>query len=201
MTTRDAYDPDVAGAPSPSDSLILRFSELTEASPARPRDFALRALDVVLRGLDLVIGSVAALVLAPVLALAALAILLTSGRPVLYAGALDELDRPRVGQRPQPAVPDELLVDAAEPPAERGVDRRAQRDGLSVHRAAGGDHEVGERDEALPVDGGIRHDHRRQLERGDVLALVRRARDDDRVDVGAPAEVGQDRRGLFARRW
>ena len=55
MTSADAYDPIVAGAPSPSDSFILRFSELTEASPARPRDAVLRALDVFLSALFLLV--------------------------------------------------------------------------------------------------------------------------------------------------
>jgi lipopolysaccharide/colanic/teichoic acid biosynthesis glycosyltransferase len=79
MTARDAYDPDVAGAPSPSDSLILRFSELTEASPARPRDLVLRALDVVLAALFLLLSL-------PLTIPIALALLTTSGSPLLYRG-------------------------------------------------------------------------------------------------------------------
>ena len=79
MTTRDAYDPDVAGAPSPSDSLILRFSELTEANPARPRDLVLRALDVVLAALFLLLSL-------PLTIPIALALLTTSGSPLLYRG-------------------------------------------------------------------------------------------------------------------
>jgi lipopolysaccharide/colanic/teichoic acid biosynthesis glycosyltransferase len=48
--------------------------------------FERRGVDVVLRGFDLVLGSVAAVVLAPLLGLAALAIRLSSGAPVLYRG-------------------------------------------------------------------------------------------------------------------
>ena len=65
--------------PGPSDSFILRFSELTEASPTRGRDVVLRALDVGLSALFLV----AAL---PLAALIALAVLATSGRPLFYRG-------------------------------------------------------------------------------------------------------------------
>src|ERR671934_3072436 len=79
MTARDAYDPDVAGAPSPSDSLILRFSELTEASPARPRDLVLRALDVVLATFFLLLSL-------PLTIPLALALLGTSGPPLFYRG-------------------------------------------------------------------------------------------------------------------
>ena len=79
MTARDAYDGGVAGAPSPSDSLILRFSELTEASPARRRDFLLRALDVLLATMFLLLSL-------PLTILIALAVITTSGRPLLYRG-------------------------------------------------------------------------------------------------------------------
>src|SRR5438105_4048772 len=79
MTSADAYDPIVAGAPSPSDSFILRFSELTEATPARPRDAVLRALDVLLSALFLLVS------LPPILPIA-VAIALTSGRPLFYRG-------------------------------------------------------------------------------------------------------------------
>jgi lipopolysaccharide/colanic/teichoic acid biosynthesis glycosyltransferase len=79
MTARGAYDPVVAGAPSPSDSLILRFSELTEASPARPRDFALRALDVVLAAVFLLLSL-------PLTIPIAIAVVATSGRPLFYRG-------------------------------------------------------------------------------------------------------------------
>lgn len=46
-----------------------------------------RAVDRVLRALDVTISGLALLVLSPLLALTALAIALTSGRPVLYHGA------------------------------------------------------------------------------------------------------------------
>jgi lipopolysaccharide/colanic/teichoic acid biosynthesis glycosyltransferase len=79
MTAADAYDSVVAGAPSPSDAFILRFSELTEASPARPRDAVLRALDIVLAGLFLV-------VLLPLTLPIGLLVVATSGRPLFYRG-------------------------------------------------------------------------------------------------------------------
>jgi lipopolysaccharide/colanic/teichoic acid biosynthesis glycosyltransferase len=69
----------VPAAPSPSDSLILRFSQLTEASPARPRDALLRALDIVLSALFLLLSL-------PLTVPIAVAILATSGRPLFYRG-------------------------------------------------------------------------------------------------------------------
>jgi lipopolysaccharide/colanic/teichoic acid biosynthesis glycosyltransferase len=72
------YDQEVAITPS-SDSFILRFSELTEASPARPRDAALRAFDIVLSAFFL-------LVTLPVTLPIALVLLATSGRPLFYRG-------------------------------------------------------------------------------------------------------------------
>ena len=48
--------------------------------------YAPRSVDIVLRGLDLLIAGSALLVLSPLLGLLALATLLTSGRPVLYRG-------------------------------------------------------------------------------------------------------------------
>jgi lipopolysaccharide/colanic/teichoic acid biosynthesis glycosyltransferase len=65
--------------PGPSDSFIPRFSELEEASPVRRRDAALRSLDIVLSALFL-------LVLLPITALIALALLVAGGRPLLYRG-------------------------------------------------------------------------------------------------------------------
>src|ERR671934_698872 len=79
MTSTDAYDPVVAGAPSPSDSFILQFSELTEASPSRPRDAVLRALDIFLSALFLLVSL-------PLTAPIALLILASSGRPLFYRG-------------------------------------------------------------------------------------------------------------------
>src|SRR5438445_5377023 len=65
--------------PLPSDSLILRFSELTEASPPRTRDFVLRGLDVLLSALFLLVSL-------PLIVPIALLLLLTSGRPLFYRG-------------------------------------------------------------------------------------------------------------------
>ena len=65
--------------PRPSESFILKFSELTEASPARPRDALLRALDILLAGFFLVVTL-------PITALIAAAALVTSGRPLFYRG-------------------------------------------------------------------------------------------------------------------
>src|SRR4029078_2052764 len=73
------YDTNVATGPHPGDSLSLRFSELAQASPTRPRDAAPRGLDVLLSAFFL-------LVTAPVTIPIALVVLLTSGRPVLYRG-------------------------------------------------------------------------------------------------------------------
>jgi lipopolysaccharide/colanic/teichoic acid biosynthesis glycosyltransferase len=75
----------VATTPRPSESLILRFAELTEGSTTRPRDAILRALDVLLAGFFL-------LVTLPVIVAIAVVILLTSGRPIFYHGE-------RVGRR------------------------------------------------------------------------------------------------------
>ena len=72
------YDQEVAITPS-SDSFILRFSELTEASPARPRDTALRAFDIALSAFFL-------LVTLPVAVPIAIVLLATSGRPLFYRG-------------------------------------------------------------------------------------------------------------------
>ena len=60
---------------------------------------------------------------------------------------------PGVGERAQPAVADQRLVDGAEPAGEGRVDGHAERDRLAVHRPARRDDEVGERDQALRVDG------------------------------------------------
>jgi lipopolysaccharide/colanic/teichoic acid biosynthesis glycosyltransferase len=73
------YDPGVAMTPRSSDSFILRFSELTEASPTRPRDAALRAFDIVLSSFFL-------LVTLPLTVPISILLLLTSGRPLFYRG-------------------------------------------------------------------------------------------------------------------
>jgi lipopolysaccharide/colanic/teichoic acid biosynthesis glycosyltransferase len=65
--------------PRPSDSFILRFTTLTEASPPRARDF-------VLRGLDIVLASLFLLMSLPLTVPIALAVLLTGGRPLFYRG-------------------------------------------------------------------------------------------------------------------
>ena len=69
----------MASTPQSSDSFSLRFSELTEASPARPRDAALRALDIVLSAFFLLVSL-------PLTLPIALVLFLTSGRPLFYRG-------------------------------------------------------------------------------------------------------------------
>jgi lipopolysaccharide/colanic/teichoic acid biosynthesis glycosyltransferase len=68
-----------APQPRPSDSFVERFSTLVRGSPKRRVDLELRALDVVLAGFFLLVAS-------PLIGLIALALLLTSGRPLLYRG-------------------------------------------------------------------------------------------------------------------
>jgi lipopolysaccharide/colanic/teichoic acid biosynthesis glycosyltransferase len=63
----------------PSDSFVLHFSELTDASPTRWRDAALRALDVALAGFFL-------LVTLPLTIPIAAGVLLANGRPLFYRG-------------------------------------------------------------------------------------------------------------------
>jgi len=69
----------VASTPQSSESFSLRYSELTEASPARPRDAALRALDILLSAFFLVVSLPLTVPIAGVL-------LVTSGRPLFYRG-------------------------------------------------------------------------------------------------------------------
>jgi lipopolysaccharide/colanic/teichoic acid biosynthesis glycosyltransferase len=64
---------------APSDSFVLRFSELTEASPPRLRD-------LVLRGVDIFFSALFLLVSLPVSIVIALLILVTSGPPLFYRG-------------------------------------------------------------------------------------------------------------------
>ena len=66
-------------APRPSESFVRRFSELTAASPKRFVDLELRALDVLLSALFLLVSL-------PLTAAIALGILATSGRPLFYRG-------------------------------------------------------------------------------------------------------------------
>ncbi len=72
------YDPAVASPPP--DSFILRFSDLAEASPRRGRDLVLRTLDLVLSFLFLLLAL-------PFVLPIAIALILTSGRPLFYRGA------------------------------------------------------------------------------------------------------------------
>jgi lipopolysaccharide/colanic/teichoic acid biosynthesis glycosyltransferase len=65
--------------PKPSDSFIGRFSDLAEAAPDRGLDLVLRALDVFLSALFL-------LVALPIVLLIAVAIGLGDGMPILYRG-------------------------------------------------------------------------------------------------------------------
>src|SRR6478672_598228 len=62
-----------------SDSLTRRFAELTQASPARPRDALLRTLDILFSAFFLLVTLPLSL---PIAAL----ILATSGRPLFYRG-------------------------------------------------------------------------------------------------------------------
>src|SRR4051794_1286580 len=61
------------------DTLVLGYRELARETPARPRDAFLRALDVLLAALFLVLSL-------PIVLPIALVVLLTSGPPVLYRG-------------------------------------------------------------------------------------------------------------------
>jgi lipopolysaccharide/colanic/teichoic acid biosynthesis glycosyltransferase len=65
--------------PAPDESFIRRFSALTEASPKRGRDVVLRALDVTLAGLFLLLSL-------PLTIPIVLLLLVTSGRPLFYRG-------------------------------------------------------------------------------------------------------------------
>jgi lipopolysaccharide/colanic/teichoic acid biosynthesis glycosyltransferase len=62
-----------------SDTLTRRFSELTAASPARPRDALLRALDILLSAFFLLVSLPLSI---PVAVLS----LVTNGRPLFYRG-------------------------------------------------------------------------------------------------------------------
>jgi lipopolysaccharide/colanic/teichoic acid biosynthesis glycosyltransferase len=65
--------------PSPSDSFIQRFGVLSDASPRRGRDIALRTLDLTFSVLFLLLSL-------PLTLPIALALLATSGLPLLYRG-------------------------------------------------------------------------------------------------------------------
>jgi lipopolysaccharide/colanic/teichoic acid biosynthesis glycosyltransferase len=68
-----------APQPRPSDSFVERFSTLVRGSQKRRVDLELRALDVLLASVFLLIAS-------PLIALIALALLVTSGTPLVYRG-------------------------------------------------------------------------------------------------------------------
>ena len=68
-----------APQPRPSDSFVERFSTLVRGSPKRRVDLELRALDILIAGFFL-------LVLSPLIGLIALALVMSSGRPLLYRG-------------------------------------------------------------------------------------------------------------------
>ncbi len=68
-----------APASPSSESLAEQYSRIAHAYEGRPIDF-------VLRSLDLGIAGVALLVLSPIVAAVSLAILVASGRPILYRG-------------------------------------------------------------------------------------------------------------------
>jgi lipopolysaccharide/colanic/teichoic acid biosynthesis glycosyltransferase len=65
--------------PTPSDSFIRRFAVLTDASPRRGRDLALRTLDVTLSAFFLLLSL-------PLTLPIALLLLVTSGTPLFYRG-------------------------------------------------------------------------------------------------------------------
>jgi lipopolysaccharide/colanic/teichoic acid biosynthesis glycosyltransferase len=104
----------VATSTQPSDSFVLRFSELTRATPARRRDAALRALDIVLAAFFL-------LVTLPLTIPIAAATLVASGRPLFYRGERVGLGgrvfrmlkfrtlRPNAEERLGPYLGDELV--------------------------------------------------------------------------------------------
>lgn len=70
----------VARPPRPSDSFILGFTLLARGTPRRP------SVDLELRALDILLASALLLAALPAVALISLAILLTSGPPLLYRG-------------------------------------------------------------------------------------------------------------------
>jgi lipopolysaccharide/colanic/teichoic acid biosynthesis glycosyltransferase len=69
-----------AEIPGREASLVERYREMAHTFESRPADLVIRAVDVVLAALLLTI-------LSPLLALCALAVLASGGRPVLYRGA------------------------------------------------------------------------------------------------------------------
>ena len=92
---------------------------------------------------------------------------------------------------------DQPLVDRAHRAGERRPHRRAERDCLAVHRAAGRDDEIGERDQALGVDRVLGQDERGQRGLAQRIPLRRRPREHHRLHRGIGAEalehVGEER--------
>jgi lipopolysaccharide/colanic/teichoic acid biosynthesis glycosyltransferase len=74
----------VSARPEPKPEHVPTLAE--QYSEIASELYAPRRVDIALRGLDLMIAGMALLVLSPLLALLALATLLTSGTPVLYRG-------------------------------------------------------------------------------------------------------------------
>src|SRR5712692_9751801 len=72
--------PVAEAAPRPSESFILHYSRIARATPGR------RFLDVELRVLDVLFAGAFLVLLALLCVLIAIAILLSSGRPVIYRG-------------------------------------------------------------------------------------------------------------------
>src|SRR5215216_3170106 len=66
--------------PETTESLAERYTRLSREGRER------RAADVVLRGLDILVSAVTLVLFSPALMLVATAILVTSGRPLLYRG-------------------------------------------------------------------------------------------------------------------
>jgi lipopolysaccharide/colanic/teichoic acid biosynthesis glycosyltransferase len=78
---------DSAGADAPSEDVSrLQRESLAEQYARIAHAYEGRPIDTILRGLDVLIAAVSLAVLSPILAFVSLAILLLSGRPILYRG-------------------------------------------------------------------------------------------------------------------
>jgi lipopolysaccharide/colanic/teichoic acid biosynthesis glycosyltransferase len=124
---RIAESAPAAPAPASSESLAEQYSRIAHADEGRP-------IDLILRSLDLGIAGVALIVLSPILAVMSLAILVGSGRPILYRGE-------RVGRAGRVFTMYKLrtLVPGAEarlgPYLEVELSRRTESEVTSVGRA------------------------------------------------------------------
>ncbi len=124
---RIAESAPAAPAPASSESLAEQYRRIAHADEGRPIDF-------VLRSLDLGIAGVALIVLSPIVAVMSLAILVGSGRPILYRGE-------RVGRAGRVFTMYKLrtLVPGAEdrlgPYLEVELSRRTESEVTSVGRA------------------------------------------------------------------